>query len=235
MIEINWAFNIGHILQDESIVNSLDIDFDLLSSLSKETNNRKNVIFKRCPAHADFLRNTFVFKSPFDINLSIDIDENRSSVISSNLNQILFDRIIDFRFLDKNEKGESPYPILGIDFLNSFISDSPLLLETLPAFLHYNDFTSKCSVIPGEFDIHKWVRPVELVFESKLNKTEITIKKGDALCYFKFRTDDIVKIEKNQMPWDEIIKCNEIRKAAPWQPLKERYRSYLNYKINNEQ
>lgn len=236
MIEIKWAFNIGHILKDETIVNSLNIDFDLLSSLSKETNlNRKNVIFKKCPAHTDFLKNTFVFKSPFDINLSVDIDENQSSVLSQNLNQILFDRIIDFRFLDKNEKGESPYPILGIDFVNSFTVDVPVLLETLPAFLHYNDFTSKCTVIPGEFDIHKWVRPIELVFECKEKKTIIEIKKGDALCYFKFRTGDVVKIEKNQMPWDEIIKCNEIRKAAPWQPLKERYRSYLDSKISNAQ
>lgn len=226
MIIVNWAFNIGHRFNDESLVKNLQID-DLIS-LAKETNlNRKNVVFKRCPAHTEFVRNTFVFKSPVDIDLSIDINDQGSHIFSDNLNQQTFDRVIDFRFLDPQEKGQSPYPVIGIDFLNVFTVDQPLILEVLPAFMHYNDFSSKCTVIPGEFDIHRWIRPVELVFECRNHRDSIRIKKDDALCYFKFRTDDeLIKIERSHMPWGEIIKCNQIRQSNPWQPLKERYRAY---------
>jgi len=228
MIVVNWAFNIGNRFRDESLLKNLKIDEDIFCSLAKETNlNRKNVIFKKCPAHTEFTRNTFVFKSPVDINLSVDTKEHGTDIFSDNLSQPLFDRVIDFRFLDPQERGESPYPIVGIDFLNSFTVDRSVTLEVLPAFLHYNDFTSKCTVIPGEFDIHRWVRPVELVFEFNNKKDVVEIKKGDALCYFKFRAgEESIKIKKSIVPWDEIIKCNEIRQSNPWQPLKERYKSY---------
>jgi hypothetical protein len=231
MINVNWAFNIGHTFRDESLLSNVEITTDIFTSLVKETNqNRKNVIFKRCPAHTNFLKNTYVLKSPIDIELEIVVSDTTKDVYSKNLPQHIFEQIIDFRFLDDNERGESPFPILGIDFLNSFTVDQSLLLQVFPAFMHQNDFTQKCTVIPGEFDIHKWVRPVELVFECHQQRQTIQIKKGDALSYFKFCTDESVKIIKGSMPLDDIVACNEIVKSSPWKPLKDRYESYGQYK-----
>jgi hypothetical protein len=138
--------------------------------------------------------------------------------------------MVDSRFLQKSEKGISQHPIIGIDLLNTFICESPAMLQVFPAFMHYNDFTSKTSVIPGEYDISKWTRPVELVFEVKNQKEHIKIKKGDALSYFKFNTDDTVKLEKSYTPWEEINICNDLRSADKFKPLKERYSSYKDYK-----
>jgi hypothetical protein len=100
-------------------------------------------------------------------------------------------------------------------------------MSVTPAFLHYNDFTDKTSVIPGEFDISKWVRPVECVFEIKKQTESIKILKGDAQCYFKFRSDETtpIKITRSQMPWKTIDQCAKLRAADPLKPLKFRYDS----------
>ena len=46
------------------------------SVLKDVSESRKNVVFLKCPAHTDFLKNTFVFKSPIDITINIETNEN---------------------------------------------------------------------------------------------------------------------------------------------------------------
>ena len=138
--------------------------------------------------------------------------------------------MIDIRFLEEQEKGISPYPLIGVDFLNTFTCNESLKIQTFPAFLHYNDFTNKTALVPGEYDISRWVRPVEMVFEIKNKIEKISIKKGDALYYFKFLDETNVKLQSNSVPWKDIVACNEIRNANKFRPLKERYISYEQWK-----
>jgi hypothetical protein len=233
MTEIKYAFSLRQDNWDNDDLNSwadyLEEQVDCPQSLIKEVSeNRKGVVFFKCPAHTDFLKNTYVFKSPFDIFLNIETVDNTVRIWSENIAQPLFEKFIDVRFLNQIEGGASSYPIVGIDFLNLFVADTTTLMSVTPAFLHYNDFTDKTSVIPGEFDISKWVRPVECVFEIKKQTESIKILKGDALCYFKFRTDDSnpIKITRSQMPWKTIDQCAKLRAAEPLKPLKFRYDSF---------
>jgi len=195
-------------------------------NLAKEIyTQRKNVTFRKCPAHTDFLKNMFALIAPFDLTIEIDISNDKQSIYCENLTQNAFNELIDFRFLDDYDKVSSSYPLIGIDWLNVFTCDQSLVLQVFPAFFHDNDFTSKTTVIPGQFDISKWTRPVELVFEVKKSKEKIKIKKGDAVLYFKFNTDKIVKLVKADTPWEEIKTCNQIRTENTFRPLTERYES----------
>ncbi len=241
MINVNWAFSLqGDNWSEEDLTEwaiLISNDIDLPSPLSSEIiRERKDVVFLRCPAHTDFMKNTFVFKAPFDINLNISVKNDIVNVFSNNIPQRLFQKIIDFRFLNLTESGKSPYPILGIDLLNAFTCSESILMSVMPAFMHYNDFTSKTCVIPGEYDISKWTRPVECVFELKDCNQEINIKKGDALSYFRFRQgEESVKLVKAKMPWSEIDTCAKLRSEAPFKPLSHRYKSLEDFKINNGQ
>lgn len=230
MTTVNYSFHTGHefnIDHPEHIKGFLPNNYYPYSKLSKEiATSRKGVTFMRCPAVTDSFRNTWVLNSPMDLNIDIDVTEEYSNVYCDNVDQEFFNLMVDIRFLNKSEAGISPYPLIGIDFLNTFTCDKSLMLQTLPSFLHYNDFTQKATVVPGEYDISKWVRPVELVFEVKNKQERISIKKGDALCYFRFLSDDIVKLQEAATPWSEVIVCNDIRNAKLNRPLKERYDSY---------
>ncbi len=236
---IKWSFGISHEFYKEDpkcVLELMDDDYEPFSLLTRDiVSSRKNATFLKCPAHTDFLKNTFVFKAPFDITFDINVvQEGESIVYCENLSQEIFDHMIDLRFLHDSERGISQYPLIGIDFLNTLRCDESLLLQVFPAFMHYNDFTSKVTVIPGEFDISKWTRPVELVFEVKNRNTRIEIKKGDAISYFKFNSDELVKLEKESVPWDDIYVCNQIRNSKEYRPLKERYQEFANYRESNE-
>lgn len=240
MITINWSFSLRSDNWNnaelstwaESIENSI-IELD---SLSKDiVTSRKHVVFLRCPAHTDYMKNIFVFKSPIDLTLNVDINESTAKVWSENLTQEIFEKIIDLRFLNLKESGTSPYPILGIDFLNTFTCDDDLIISIFPAHMHYNDFTSKTSVVPGTYNVGKWTRPVECVFEIKNLKEKIEIKKGDALFYIKIDSKESIKIIKVPTPWVKIDICAKLRAEDPFKPLSHRYNSLENYKkINNE-
>jgi hypothetical protein len=237
---IKWAFSVR---SDDwmdskaaSWADQIEQSVEIPSPLSRDViSARKNVVFLKCPAHTDFIKNVFVFKSPVDITIDIDINEQYAKVNCPNIDQKVFDHFIDVRFLGLNECGTSPYPLIGIDFLNAFTASKSVIMSAMPAFFHHNDFTKKTSFIPGEFDIGKWTRPIECVFEVKNTKETIEIKKGDALFYVKFNTgSDSVKLEKQDMPWEDIFTCVKLRKENMFKSLKFRYASFLNFKkINN--
>lgn len=229
---INWSFlttsNLNGIEHPECVKSLISKNYQPFKSLSKEIiSSRKGVTYLKCPAHTDFLKNTFVFCAPFDLTIDLNIDEKTDlvNVYCENISQEIFDQIIDTRFLYNSQKGKSPYPLIGVDWLTVFTARHSTLIQVLPAFMHHNDFTTKTTVIPGEYDISKWTRPVELVFEVRSNKEKIVIKKGDALSYIKFHSEDLIKLEKAETPWQEMIDCNKIQQADLFRPLKERYSS----------
>ena len=226
---IKWSFitnsgwGVDHPKCVEPLISS---NFNSFSNLSKEiTQTRKGTMFLKCPAYTDFIKNTFVFHAPFDLTIDIEVDNGTGDIkiFCENISQEVFNSIIDTRYLMDRNRGISPYPLVGIDWLAVFQTEEPTMMQLLPASMHYNDFTNKTSIIPGEFDISKWTRPVEIVFELRKFKERIEIKKGDAIAYYKFHSPDFIKLEFVETPWDEIKTCNDIRDKDMFRPLKERY------------
>lgn len=226
---INWSFTTNQtwgIDHPDCIKPLLDPTYNPFKNLSKEiTSSRKGITYLKCPAHTDFLRNTFVFCAPFDltINLDIDIPTDTVKIWCDNISQEVFDSIIDTRFLFGTEKGNDVYPLLGVDWLAIFTCKESAMIQVFPAFMHRNEFTEKTTIVPGQYDISKWTRPVETAFEVRSHKERIVIKKGDALAYMKFHLDDIVKLVEVATPYEEMQMCNDIRNANMFRPLKERY------------
>lgn len=221
----NHDWDIDHL---DCIKPLIDENYEPFKNLTKETASiRKGVVFLKCPAHTDFIKNTFVWCAPWDMTLNIEVDDGNGNgtIWVEGMSQEQFEKVIDTRFLFDHERGIDPHPVIGVDWLCTFQTEKSTLIQLMPAFMHYNDFTSKAWVIPGEFDISKWTRPVEIVFEIKNLKERIEIKKGDAIAYVKFLCDDgdNVKLEKSPTPWEEIKQCNEIRVADKFRPLKDRY------------
>lgn len=232
MTIVNWSFitnnELGGADHPVCVGDLISKNYNPYKSLSKEiAATRKGVTYLKCPAHTDFLKNTFVFCAPFDLTIDLEIDPktNLIKIYCENISQEIFSQIIDTRFLFKDQQGKNPYPLLGIDWLNVLTCDTPLTMQVFPAFMHHNEFTEKTTIIPGEYDISKWTRPVEVVFEIRSNREKIVIKKGDVISYMKFLSDSQVKLNNAAVPWAEIIECNEIVKADNNRPLKERYSS----------
>jgi hypothetical protein len=231
MKTINWSFLTSQEWgydHPDCIKPLLPTNFNPFKNLSSDiVSSRKGIAYLKCPAHTDFLKNTFILCAPFDltIDLFIEPDTDTIRIFCENISQEVFNTLIDTRFLFKTEQGIAPYPLLGVDWLPIFTSTDSILVQILPAFMHHNDFIEKTTIIPGEYDISKWTRPIETAFEVRSNVEKIVIKKGDALSYIKFHCDDTVKLINTKTPHDEMKLCNDIRAENTFRPLKERYRS----------
>lgn len=231
---VTWSFvtsNKWNIDHPDCVKPLLSDDYVPFTSLAKHiTSSRKGTTYLKCPAHTDFLKNTFVFCAPFDLNIdiSVDIDSKSASVFCDNITQEIYQSIVDTRFILDATRKKVKYPLLGIDWLIVLQSSESCLVQLLPAFMHRNDFTEKTTIIPGEYDISKWTRPIETAFEIRSNQERIEIKKGDALAYVKFNSSETIKLLQSPTPWNEIIACNNIRAANTFRPLKERYQSLEN-------
>jgi hypothetical protein len=229
--KVNWSFitsNQWHIDHPNCVKPLLKDDYVPFANLSRHiTSSRKGSTYLKCPAHTDFLKNTFVFCAPFDLNIDIAVDTRTKSarVFCDNIDQEIYQNIVDTRFIPDAASKKVKHAVLGIDWLTVLQSQESCLLQVFPAFMHRNDFTEKTTLIPGEYDISKWTRPVETVFEIRSHNERIEIKRGDAIAYMKFNSIDTIKLFKAVTPWEEIILCNNIRNADKFRPLRERYQA----------
>ena len=156
-------------------------DKDKHFCLSSEILESSRVL--KCPAHINTLNNYFVVRSVYNYKIVWDGEKFHSPDYDQN-------------FWDSNV-----YPRDGSTGVISFFppelhffSEKSLNLELLPAFWHNNDVVKKTSVIGGSYNIGKHFRKIEcsMVFHEPC---EIEIKRGDALYYVKFHTNEKIKLK----------------------------------------
>lgn len=136
---------------------------------------------QRCPGFVSYYKNAFVYRSPVDVTITQGSDGS-CSWWTSLTTQDEVDRLVEVRDLS------------GMVSLRDFVHmwcDEPMVIEQLnPAFID-SDFTSKCEVVPGAFDISKWFRPLQPAFRIRQTgvPTQVVIKRGDPLYIVRFLTD----------------------------------------------
>jgi hypothetical protein len=154
---------------------------------------RGNPEYLKCPALSAFLKNTFVIKSPYDLKLNIDIATQ--NITSNKFGQDFFNEYVDITPAThiKDHLTIQTFP----KYL--FISNSkiPIIVSVMPWFFKANNF----SVIPGAFDITKWIRPVHLALEMN-DQTQLEFNRGEPLYCVKFETEDTVILERGNFTED---------------------------------
>jgi hypothetical protein len=139
----------------------------------------------RCPSMLDECRNTFKIKSPVDLHLTFNDDftscnskyKQQLPFISQLIGSIGPERIVQM---------SSPTYL--------FYCDEDLTMSQLPPYYEETDFTNGCIGVSATYNINKWFRPVKPTFKLKKNNTTIDIKMDDAICYYKFNTDEKIKL-----------------------------------------
>jgi hypothetical protein len=155
--------------------------------MSEQTQNpidRNENLYKNCPAFRDFWHNVFALKLTHDYTLEFD-DER---VWSNNFTQEFFDDYIMIRSVKDR--------MFTIQNLNLFVCEEPLEISIMSAHFEDNNFVNGTRIIPGQFDIGKWFRPLECAFFAKKGVKKIDMKAGDVFCYVKFHSKEKVTIKR---------------------------------------
>jgi hypothetical protein len=138
-----------------------------------------------CPAIIDETKNTYKVKSRIDFH--VKFDHQKQEIMSKHD----MDPNFLINYIGQPNK-ENVHQLEHPNFL--FFSENPLTMTQLHPYYEQNQFSSVTMGIAGTYNIGKWIRPVRPAFKFKDNATEIDIKRGDTLCYFKFNTTEKVKL-----------------------------------------
>jgi|CryBogDrversion2_8_1035294.scaffolds.fasta_scaffold04558_2 uncharacterized radical SAM superfamily Fe-S cluster-containing enzyme len=199
---------------------------NVIKSISDRYKDDKRINFLKCPAVLDTLKNVYALKFPVDYDLNFATNN-----ISSNLyNQKFHDEYIYCRSLDSL--------LISINLKYYFFCEESLELEVKSAYFDDNDFSNKTMFIPGQFDIGKWIRPLECAFIVKKGVNKIDMYRGDNFAYVKFNTNQNIKFKKFYMT-DSLkdlisnnIKTREL-KSPLFSPLSYYYNLFSSSKIKS--
>ena len=150
-----------------------------------------------CPAFKDYNHNLFAIKSPIDYE--INISPNNDAVASTTYDQKVFDDLITIRSL--------PDKLFSISInLNLFTESKSLIISQEAAAFHSNTFVDNTVLVPGKFDIGKWVRPLEVGFHVRGNNMQV--KDSEVLYYLRLHTSEKVTF-KQFIPTSRYIELTD--------------------------
>lgn len=150
-------------------------------------NKNPDAVYTKCPAFSDFLKNTFIIKSPYDLEIYFD---HAGAAKTNKYGQNFFDKNITIKPNGKNSITLQTIP----QYIFITNSKCPLKITCLPMILEEN----KYRFIGGEFDISKWIRPLFYSIEINNFPETIVLKRGQPLYMVKFtpENNDVIKLEQ---------------------------------------
>lgn len=221
-ININWC-NFPYKFNEPEATDLLTIEPIPVLKFHSEVASANH---RKCPAHTNYFKNTYVMCSPIDFEVVINKENNFCDVVEpKKLPQICFNP----RF---EEEHESPYPIFSLGFnLVLFMpvdTEKNIYLEQLDPVLDW-DRDPNIRVISGNFNISKWLRPLECAFEQRTKNLTVKFKRGQPMYYFRFITDDpednivLNRVDITKEIFDDAIRCTKLKVYAPINKLKTIY------------
>lgn len=187
------------------------------------TTIRDEAEYLRCPALRNFLRNTFVIKAPY--NYKLTIDPVNGNVTSDKYGQEFFNINVNVKkpFKPKDKLIIQTFP----KYLFMSNHKKPVNVSVLPWFFKPNNF----SVIPGSFDITKWLRPVNLALEAHGQLT-FDFRRGEPLYCVRFECEDDVELERIDFDVElqkSMASCVNVQNYVHGLTLKTLYEQGANY------
>lgn len=162
----------------------------------KYDKNYPDVNMHFCPALNNHFNNMFALKSLYNYSFKI-VDNN---IVSDDYDQEFFSRHVNIKSIEKK--------LFSFNQSFIFFTDEESLPSTLsiPPYLEDNNITDRCIIMPGELDIGKWFRNIDMTFYLKNKYNEFKIEENEVFSYMKFHTDKKI----NFIPFRQTSKLNDL-------------------------
>jgi hypothetical protein len=209
-------------------MNSFCIDYGIMYSeptpLFLEIKENRTSEYLLCPAFKDYCKNTFVIKAPFDMTFTID---QKSGRVESSFDQLIFDLTVFNRGFQALEPCDKNKYLLTLPPAYVFYSDDDVEIESFSCPLELNK-KQNFKVVPGRFNISKWIRSIDFSIEIDSDVTELKIREGDILFCVRFipKKDDKVILERKNLSQkiiNVISACTAVKRFQRNTPLQKLY------------
>lgn len=195
--------------------------------VDKEQRSKKYSMFN-CPAVADRMKSTFVFRNTLKTKIEYDF---------TNLDDIRVETIYGYR----PHKTKAPsmqnggYITLNMAWL-FFCEESTTVLFNTPMMHEPTKLTMNGMFPPAKQDIGMWFRPVTSEIQLWKDKGTFEMDEGDPMFYFEVLTDRPIILKKFKMTPDlnEIVRAcvDSTPLLGSGTPLIDRYRRFKNAKMD---
>jgi hypothetical protein len=193
---------------------------DLIQNINKDAST-----FFRCPAFKNISLQTFVIRNPIGSSYMFN-DEGQ--VISQ-----LYGSLEPSGLRQPSIKN-SHMIIYPLSFY--FFSESPVVASLTSPFFHEAQHLSFGAIVPGEFNIDKWFRKINLEFSLWQNKSGIRLQKDEPIAYIRFFSEEKIHLQRFVM--NDVLEnvANSCETATIWEPrvsLLKRYQRFIQSKTKN--
>jgi hypothetical protein len=218
MIKINWYPTVQNILGSNITHQEVNIVYIPPEPAYKYFLEKyANARYVLCPAFSDYLKNTFIIRSPYDFVVTLNREQGSISI--DRHGQDFFNNNIKMTYIEGSFVLQLPPRMIFIPENNESV-----MVTSLPLMLDPNPL----SIIPGTFDISKWVRPIEIAIQVH-NEEKIVFKRGDPLMMLKFTSSNNDSIQLEQKIIDENVialtsACVRVKNTNPSLNLKTLYK-----------
>jgi len=190
---------------------------------SAEVNRKHAKSASRCPAIINMESRYFMIRMPFDLHLRFVRDKSgkaglrnmlgdTSPVRSSVLNKVL-------HVTSENEWRYKDRPTVQVSLPYLFVTDEPVYMTQLAAFMHYNKTALPGTIFGGRFAIRNWPRPLMWAFEWHDTSQDLILKRGDPWFYVQFET----------LPQDRTVSMIEAENTPELAKYLEHIAASVNY------
>lgn len=190
---------------------------------------RQGAPYLKCPAFQETVKNEFVVQAPFDLNITINAEEK--AVSTDRFGQEFYDKFVQNR--GAQSPPSNPYMVTLPPYY-CFYSKDNVSIEVKDVSLLVSNSSSNIKVIPGGFNISKWIRPIEFAVEVIDPVKPIEMRVGDPLFTVKFITPNNVPVKLTRVEESQDLKnisraCTGLKQYMPHIKLDKAYELAASY------
>lgn len=200
----------------------------LFSELNQQKNKKSSIAsmsYLQCPAVTPKFKKTLVVKN--NVNSSyryLVVDEHKG------INPIT-ENSLGIEFIRDSTISLGPTVIFSLQYL--FFSDEPLLMSVAPPMFHEPKYTKYGTVVPGEFDIGQWFRPLNFEVQMWNKNGEFHLEQGEPIMYLEFKTDRPILLHRFNMN-EKLMAYQNLPQSVQniygrFQSLVEKYRKFIEF------
>lgn len=173
--------------------------------------------YKACSGAKNLFQNTFVLKSPFDVNANI-VGQHPNTVVEEP-NQLIVMR---------NPTYIGAYS-LEYDYRWIFFSEESVEMVQTPPYMHKTTASEYGILTSGSYDISKWFRSISPTYNLHNGINEFKVNKDEPLCYIDFRTQKRVVLKQFDLTadlYDLAFAAAELKQFFPFESLETLYNRF---------
>ena len=189
--------------------------------------------FLRCPAVGNRLKKTFVFRTTTNTNVRVVEDSFVQYEITSEDDQRRHQTSVEL--LHKPTLVDH----LLLNYMHPviFFTDAPSLVVSIsPPYFHKTVHSQYGAIVPGEFDVANWFRPMNFEFQLWSGVKELRIPSDEPIGYVEVQTSLPVELRKFKLTANLNKLSSSLIHVSPhrrFTKLSEKYKLFRNAKISN--